>query len=42
MLSLSLSVARDTRPGPAAAQTTECLNPGQMFKLLSVDSFAND
>ena len=40
MLSLSHSVARDTRPGPAAAQTTECLNPGQMSKLYSGDSFA--
>ena len=40
MLSLSHSVARDTRPGPAAAQTTECLNPGQMSKLFSGDSFA--
>ena len=39
-LSLSHSVARDTRPGPAAAQTTECLNPGQMSKLFSGDSFA--
>ena len=40
MLSLSHSVARDTRPGPAAAQTTECLNPGQMSNLFSGDSFA--
>ena len=37
---LSHSVARDTRPGPAAAQTTKCLNPGQMSKLFSGDSFA--
>ena len=40
MLSLA-SVARDTRPGPAAAagQTTECLNQGQMSKIFSIDVF---